>query len=209
MKESSAISTMVPANHTGKSVDLEYEITENSREEAIDTFKRAVKRLLNPHIWHELAGSVSAKFELRGLHEPAGSRLAQLNDYIRIDIPGPGSSAGDGYDWVQVVDISENADLSADQSFGMTTQASINPNRPEEGIAHFFGKLASSTFIVKRYGNTVIVTYHGRNEKPNTKKVNLQDKVRNTMVATGAAAGISELQWNALIKGLLQKEIGG
>ena len=209
MKQGSVTAPMVPENKKGKALDLEHSVIENSPEEAITTFKRACKRLLNPPTWHELSGALSATFKLGPLTGPGVERLAQINDYIRIDIPGPGSVTGDGYDWVQVQNIIENPDPSAGESFGMTLKAAVNPDKPEQGIAHFFGDGATSTFIVKRNGNNVTASYHGRNEIPNTKKVDLPDKIRNSIIAGGALAGISELQWAALIKGLLEKEIGG
>ncbi len=205
MKDISISSPVVPANETGKSVDLESSVTENSVEEAIVTFRRAVKRLLNPSAWHELAGMGSAVFKLEKINDGASSGPAAVNDYISIDIPGPGPVTGDGYDWVQVVDITRKADTSASESFGLTVRASVNPAKPAEGTAHFFNEGATSTFLIKRTGNIVTASYHGRNEKPNTDAAKLPDKIRNTIVAAGALAGLSELQWNALIKALLQK----
>lgn len=37
----------------------------------------------------------------------------------------------------------------------------------------------------------------------------MQDKIRNAVVAAGAILGLSEIQWKSLLKGFLQKEIGG
>jgi hypothetical protein len=202
-------SLLIPPNKNGKAVDLENSITENSAEEAINTFNRACKRLLNPPVWHQLSGNVSASFKLETPNQLDANRLAQVNDYLLIDIPGPGPAAGNGYDWVKVENIAENADPSADQSFGMMLKASPNPDKSGKGIAHFFGEGATSTFIIKRIGNTVTASYHGRNELPNTEKASFPDKIRNSLIAAGALAGISELQWTALIKGFLQKEIGG
>ncbi len=200
---------LIPANTLGKALDLESSVTENSVEESITTFNRACKRLLNPPIWHELSGSISASFKLETPDNTNANRLAQENDYLMIDIPGPGPVVGSGYDWVNVVNIAEIADPSAEQSFGMTLKASPNPGTPERGIAHFFSEGATSTFIIKRIGNTVTASYHGRNELPNTKKASFPDNIRNSVIAAGALAGLSELQWMALLKGLLQKEIGG
>lgn len=201
--------SLIPANTVGKALDIETSVTERTVEESITTFNRACKRLLNPPLWHQLSGSMSASFTLATPASDDAARLAQVNDYLVIDIPGPGPSAGSGYDWVQVENIAENVDPGADQSFGMKLKASPNPEKPEKGIAHFFREGATSTFIVKRMGNTVIASYHGRNELPNTKQASFPDKIRNSLIAAGALAGISELQWMALMKGLLQKEIGG
>jgi hypothetical protein len=57
-------------------------------------------------------------------------------------------------------------------------------------------------------GNQVVVSYHGRNEMPNIEGA-VADKIRNTIVASGAALGLSELHWKSLLNGLLAKEIGG
>jgi len=209
MKEASINNPMIPANNVGKGLDLEHSVTEDSVEEAITTFKRACKRLLNPPVWHQLSGAISASFKLETQSKDEANRLAQINDFLLIDIPGPGPAAGDGYDWVKVENIAEDADPAADQSFGMTLKATPNPDKPEQGTAHFFGEGATSTFIIKRTNNTVTASYYGRNELPNTKKASFPDKIRNSIIAAGAMAGISELQWIALIKGLLQKEIGG
>lgn len=209
MNEHAIANPLIPADKSGKGLDLETSVTENSADEAITTFTRACKRLLNPPVWHDLSGSISASFKLTTPDSGEANRLAQVNDYLMIDIPGPGPVAGGGYDWVKVENIADNADPNADQSFAMTLSPSPNPDKPEQGIAHFFGEGATSTFIVKRKDNTVTCSYHGRNELPNTKKASFPDKIRNSLIAAGALAGISELQWKALIKGFLQKEIGG
>ena len=52
-------------------------------------------------------------------------------------------------------------------------------------------------------------SYHGRNEVPNTSAVKVLDKLRNAVVALGAQAGLSEVFWKKLARGMLQKEIGG
>jgi hypothetical protein len=57
--------------------------------------------------------------------------------------------------------------------------------------------------MIIRKGNTIRASYHGRNEKPNLDNPALGDKIRNAVVAIGAMAGISELQWKAFLKGLL------
>jgi hypothetical protein len=197
----------IPDNYTGKQVDLEKSVTEENLDEASITYNRACKRLLNPPIWHELAGSLSARFILVTPDQVKIKRLIQLNDFLMIDIPGPGSSAGDGYDWVTVENIAQNIDARFEESFGMILRTSLNPRKPESGNAHFFGRSATSTFIVKRNTNVVVASYHGRNEQPNTDNVNMHDKIRNAVIAAGAISFFSELQWAALLDGFLQKEL--
>ena len=83
------------------------------------------------------------------------------------------------------------------------------PGSATYGTAHFFRSDATSTFIIERNGSRVTAFYHGRNELPNTATPNLSDNIRNGLVAAGAIMSLSEIQWSALSKGFLTKEIGG
>lgn len=201
-------SSIVPENVAGKAVDLEESANEKTPEDAVNTFNRACARLLNPPIWHELAGALSATFELKNAEGQGVERLAETGDFLRIDVPGPGPSAGDGFDWVKLEAIEENTIPDAAASFAIRLRASSPPQEGKAITAHFFDETATSTFVVQRRENTVTVSYHGRNEVPNTDG-KLSDKIRNTLVATGAAIGLSELHWKSLLQGLLAKEIGG
>ncbi len=199
----------VPVNTEGKPLDLESKIEEKSLDEASDTYKRACKRLQNPRIWHEIAGNFSAKFELINENNVDPHRLVQLNDHLRIDIPGPGLQAGDGFDWVKVTKIAGDIVPGEDESFGIELRASSNPTGDSQQTAHFFTGEATSSFIISRKGTTITVRYAGRNEMPNTEDIKVADKIRNTLVASGAMVGISNIQWKALIDGLPKVEIGG
>lgn len=196
---------IIPENIAGKAVDIEQQITLKSVAEAISVYQLTKEKLLTPSIWHQLTGAVSAAFEVWNVAENKEQLVATVNDYIKIDIPGPGASAGEGYDWVKIELIQQNALPDVDDSLAMRLRACANPNKSEAGVAHFFKQDATSTFIIQRIANTVMVSYHGRNEIPNTKSVPLVDKIRNTLVATGAEVGLSELQWDSLLKGLLKK----
>jgi hypothetical protein len=201
---------IIPVNSVGKENDLSFSRTAESNEKAIDCFKRAYKRLLNPPIWHELAGTLTAEFRLVNSSGKEAERLASVGDLFMIDLPGPGTKAGSGYDWVKVVSIVDETNENAeDEMFAMKLQPAPNPATASNETAHFFQAGASSTFIVTRKGLTVSASYHGRNEVPNTGTESAMDNIRNTIVATGAAIGLSEAQWSALCKGFLEDEIGG
>ncbi|MDQ6763567.1 MAG: hypothetical protein M3015_13185 [Bacteroidota bacterium] len=199
---------IVPNNIKGKHTDVEHSITLDNREEALDAFKRAYKRMLNVNIWHELIGFASAHFSLADQQGNETSRLAKLNDYIMIDIPGPGPAAGDGYDWVYLEAVEDSTDPSStNESIGIRMRSCKNPNHPGNDIAHFFTSDATSTIIIQRKNNTVSAAFHGRNEVLNTDTHSVKDKIRNTLVGAGAMIGLSELQWATLIKSLLKKEV--
>ena len=195
--------SIIPENETGKQLDLCEEIELGSNADAVRTYIAARERLLNPAIWKTITGAVAADFETAAIDDSSGDKRVSVGDYLKIDIPGPGLSAGDGHDWVRVETIEDNFDPDADQSFAMTVKVSENPEHPEEGVAHFFAEGASSTFTITRKELAVKASYHGRNEKANLENPALKDKIRNAVVAGGAIAGISELQWKAFLKGLL------
>jgi hypothetical protein len=199
---------IIPVNEKGKAIDLCHSVAGDTMEDAINSFNKACSRLLNPNIWHELAGSMSASFKLVTGNDDDPRRPAMLYDYNKIDIPGPGSSTGTGYDWVQIEQVEENTDPTADESLAIKLRVCKNPTNHDEATAHFFQEDATSTFVIKRNGITVTASYHGRNELPNSTQVNFTDKIRNSIVAAGATAGLSALQWTALIKGFLQEETG-
>lgn len=200
---------IIPENITGKALDIEHNVEEINIETAIKTFKRGQARLVNPPVWHLLTGALSAKFALHSSDDEDNRRLARVDDYFAIDIPGPGRIEGDGFDWVKVETLQQNTEPGCDESIAMRLRASKDPSTGDPAVAHFFKGQATSTFIIKRIGQKVFASYHGRNEEANTDDLSLMDKIRNKLVATGAEAGFSNLQWEALIKGFLEPEIGG
>ncbi len=203
------MTSIIPDNINGKALDIEHTVEENSIGNAIKTFERARTRLINPQVWHLLTGALSAKFSLDGSNDTDNRRLAKVDDYFSIDIPGPGLISGDGFDWVKVELLEENSESDCDTSIAMRLRATNNPKKTDEGIAHFFNAEATSTFIIKRIGKMVSASYHGRNETVNTDVNSLVDKIRNQFVATGSKAGLSKLQWDGLIKSFLEADISG
>lgn len=205
---STSSNKIIPENIKGKPNDVEHSITFDTKEEALGAFSRAYKRMLNINIWHKLSGFASAEFLLKDEHGNNCNRLAREGDYFQIDIPGPGPASGDGYDWVRVEAIEDNANPHGEEeSFGMRIRSSKKPNKIGDDTAHFFTSDSTSTFLIERKQNTVTTSYHGRNEVLNTDTKKLKDKIRNTIVGTGALIGISELQWARLIKSFLEREI--
>lgn len=196
----------VPENEAGKALDIECIVKEDLFQEAMNTFDIARSRLLHPSLWQQLAGTGTASFSVSSANSDKIEPQVHANDFLRIDIPGPGPVAGEGFDWVKVEEIQENRLPDADASFVMRLRACANPHHPGEGTAHFFTEEATSTFILKRNGDTVTLSYHGRNEKPNTSNVNTMDKIRNALVGGSAIAGLSEIQWKALLQGILKRD---
>ncbi len=203
-------SGIIPVNENGKENDLEHSESFTSREEAAKCFVRAYKRMFNPKVWHKLAGFMSPELALVSPDGATQRDLAEIGDYYRINLPGPGTRAGDGYDWVKVEAIEDHHDAAAEYEWmGIRLRPTANPQTDNDETAHFFRDTATSSFVIVRECNTVTASYHGRNELPNTDTSSTVDNMRNAVVTSGAIAGFSELQWSKLIKEFLQAEIGG
>ena len=198
----------IPENYQGKPVDLMEMLEADNLEEALKCYERAKKRLLNPPVWHIIAGSLSADFKIEnpGNHQP--ERLLEEGDFMEVNIHSPDTLVGGNKDWVQIKEITEEKFAAKEAYFLLRLEVAPNPNKNNKNIDHFLKEGASSTFIISLKDNTVLAYYFGRNESPNTNEENsVLENVRNEVVAFGALAGLSNLQWKALLKGLLGPEL--
>jgi hypothetical protein len=197
----------VPQQNEGVSKNIEDSLVLSSTQEAMTFYEEVKDRLLNVNSWDQLAGTLSATFQLVDAKGNEIEGSAKVGDYFKIDLPGPGTIAGEGFDWVQVESIEETEkQVEADASITMRVRPCSSPiDNDDNSIAHFLSDSATSNFVVVRKGNTVTAAVLGRNEKPNTQANSIIDKTRNTVVAASAIAGVANLQWNALVKGLLGK----
>ncbi|HWJ89642.1 MAG TPA: hypothetical protein VNR87_00940 [Flavisolibacter sp.] len=191
---------LVPEHETGVQTNTESSIECSNEEEATEFFEEVKHRLLHVGGWHGLAGPASATFQLTDEMGNPQNREARIGDHFKIDIPGPGTITGGGDDWVRIEMVENSEELAA-----IRVRPATNPKNDRKDIAHFFSERSTSSFIVKKQKNKIIAGVYGRNEKPNTNAEQLADKIRNTAVATGAASGLSKLQWKSLANGLVKK----
>ena len=194
---------MVPGNDSGMQTNTESEKELDSEKEA-DSFYRLVKsRLMHPNQWHSYAGKATADFQLTD--ENGGPYQGEVREgfHFRIDIPGPGSDTGEGYDWVRVEKISE-VESEEEKIFTIQVRPSTNPLNKDPDVAHFFADDATSSFMVSKKGRKVKAGVYGRNEKPNTDATSFKDKARNTAMAAGAITGFAKIQWKSLVNGLVE-----
>lgn len=193
---------LIPEQRRGKQVDLEARVMLPDDLQAGDFLRLARGRLLDVSHWNEIAEIPMATFVLTDGQggEAVKTRPAE-GDKIRINIPGPGPTSGDGYDWVVVTDLTE----VTDRFCSLTLHPTANPLKPDENTAHFFKESASSTLVVERMGREVIARYHGRNEVANTDTESVVDNMRNALVGVGAKLGLSYPQWQGLVDGLIAR----
>ena len=197
----------LPEKEEGAQRDVEAKVKSGSLEEAKQLFERSKERLLNVNTWDKICGKASAVFTVTDEQGREVEETPKVGYYFKIKIPAPGTDTGDGFDWVRVEAIEENANVDKDTEFlVIRVRPSRNPLKPDDDIAHFFSDKATSNFIIYREKKVVTAAVIGRNEVANTdNKSSFFDKIRNAIVGTGAAGGLSDPQWKSLVNGLIGK----
>lgn len=196
----------IPEQHEGVAVNVEDAVAFDNEAEAQQFFQQVKERLLNVNAWHQIAGSLSADFKLTDAQGNEITRKPQRGDYFKINIPAPGLLTGEGYDWVRIEEVEEEAEV-VDETAIIRVRPASSPVNENKDVAHFYTDHATSNFIVKREGSKVTAGVYGRNEKPNVEEANsLLDKARNAIVGAGGVTGFSKLQWKALVNGLLERK---
>jgi hypothetical protein len=199
-------SNSIPSQEEGKQVDIIETMNASSPEGAKSLYIQSKQRLLDINRWSDISDGLSASFVLTDKFGKQKQGNPEVGDHFRIDIPGPGSFAGNGYDWVRVELVEEDSDPEADCEWSVIKVRPSEDPVEKEGIAHFLEEKATSSFIIKRNGNTVSAEVHGRNEKPNIGAEKRSDKIRNIVIGAGAVVGFAKIQWEKLAKGLLNKK---
>ena len=197
----------LPQQHTGAQSDTTHTITARTEEQAGQLFQKACKNLLDVNNWKQLAGTLSASFELIDKQGKKVYRAAQEGDYFKINLPAPGNESGHGYDWVQVEKIDKQLAETGSQHIIMQVRPAQHPTEQQPESSHFFTSDATSSFCVERKGRSVTAAVHGRNEKPNTHTGGWLNKFRNAIIGFLAMLGMNKPQWKALVKGILEKEV--
>lgn len=197
----------IPEQVVGKSLDYSRELILPNETAAYYRYREIVKKLLDVNNWKEIATGVSAEFVVVDEQHQILNRRVRKNDFIRIDIPGPGVPSADGYDWVKVITLDQYDHQNKRKTF-ISMQPCPDPQTMDkETASHFFKKYTTSNIVIRQENNIVTLQYAGRNEVINTEKENIMDNVRNFLVGLGAKLGASYPQWKALIDGLAKKNI--
>ena len=197
----------LPKEEEGTQKDIDAKEESSTVEEARQLFETAKNRLLEVNNWNRICGKGSATFELTDEHGKNAEGAPKIGYHFKIDIPAPGTKTGEGFDWVRVEAIEQNQDADKDSEFILIrVRPSSNPLDENGKIAHFFSDKSTSNFLVMREKKVVTAAVLGRNEVANTdNKISFFDKIRNAIVGTGAAGGLSNPQWKSLVNGLLGK----
>src|SRR5690606_1184923 len=92
-------------------------------------------------------------------------RAATKGDYVKIDLPV--SFKPHQSDWVTVKDLQYELSENDSELLFLQLSPASSPIEKDESTQHFFDESSSSSFIVKREGKTLTISYYGRNEMIN------------------------------------------
>ena len=193
---------IVPPQFTGQEIEVEAKQELKSEADAENLYNAAKKKLLEVNSWNKIAGVLTAQFQIINDKGKEVKREVKKGDFLRIDIPGPGSNEGDGYDWVFVEELNEINNGTV-QSVGFRVRPDKNPFGEKNETAHFYSKEATSSFIITRENAKVFSWIIDRNLLPNTEPGSLVDKIRDVAVGISAIAKFSKVQWQGLADGLI------
>lgn len=196
---------IVPDQHTGEAIDTASEMECTDAESARKFFQVVKNRLQQVNSWHQVGGKLTASFQVVDAQGKEVTRLVQKGDYLKIDIPGPGTVSGEGYDWVQVEAI-EEIEAPEKESFGFRVRPVTNPQNREQDVSHFYSPESTSSFIVTRDHTKITAAIYDRNTKVNKPEHSARDKIRDAVVGRAGILSFSRIQWKALTDGLLRKE---
>ncbi len=194
----------IPDQYTGAAKDVDEKIHIADQNEAKEQFLSGRNRLMNVNDWEKIAKGVSATFHLTDQEGVNVQRTPRIGDHLKIDVPVSGAESR--YDWVKIEDMQETQSLDGtSESALMRVRPSADPQDKEHNdVKHFFTDAATSTFMISRVGGTISAGVYSRNEEPNVSETeSVGEKLRNTVVAIGAMAGLSNIQWKSLVKGIL------
>lgn len=173
------------------------ERTFSDTEAARSAFKRSKAKLFDVNGWSKMPG-VTSQFEL---YDSQGKRIpdrsVQMNDFIRIILPGPVPE-----NWVVVRVVEDTEDMAS-----FTVSPSQDPREKNNEVKHFFVKEATSTFRVERTANTLHSYEIGKNEGINNEGVEAGDReLINTLLAEGGWAAFQKIQWENLTNYLVHND---
>jgi hypothetical protein len=192
---------LLPLQEMGRSTVIQAQVSVGKDSDGREIFERATQRLLDVNEWTDHCGALSAGFQLTDDEgEPLMGRAA-VGDYIRIDLPGPSTWEGRGYDWVKIEKIEQPAVLAPGAISLLQVRPCPNPQvKGSTATAHYLQSYATSTFIIEWQDKKVSATVYRRNEVPNTDHpgVGVKEKPQG-------AIALSKIQWKALVQGLLEK----
>jgi hypothetical protein len=194
--------TLLPLQRVGRKCDNVSRNRCPTSTEAAMLFRRAKKRLKDINRWEVVAGKEKATFTLTDRFGHLIHRAPEVGDCIRIGLPKLKNRYGGGFDWVKIRFLQEREEEDY-QLIILRVQPCPPPGKRK--IAHFLHHKSSNTFLLIRKDKEVWASIHGRNETINY-STGLINSLRNVVAAWGGFMGLSQLQWQDFVEGLIERK---
>jgi hypothetical protein len=187
--------TIVPPQQKGgKSTAVKRKVYKTV-DEAKTIFNEVKLRLLDVNNWSKYSFAHYELVRSDGSHK---NGIAQETDIIKIDIPGPASTGGKGYDWVQIEKIKNEESL-----FAIEVRMTAKPGSNVQTTDHFYTGITTNTFSVEQHGKEIICQVNGRNMVFNLQHKTFFDKIRNFITGLFSEGGGSKLFWKDFLHHLM------
>ncbi|MBO9616566.1 MAG: hypothetical protein J7619_28015 [Dyadobacter sp.] len=193
----------VPDNYRGEKITAQATRDFESLSDATAFFRKASQRLMDVEHWQQWAGKALADFVVSDRSGKPLNVPAEQGLLIRIDIPGPGSASGEGYDWVRIEEIASSDNPNV-ESIAIRVRPVAAPGSGDAEPAHFYDSLSTSTFTITRENGRITAAVYDRNIAENTSAKPVIDKVRNAVTGFVGKKVFSKVQWQLLVDGLLR-----
>ncbi|QRR00321.1 hypothetical protein [Dyadobacter sandarakinus] len=195
---------LIPDEREGWAITAVSRQTEPDEAAARSLFELAEQRLRDVNQWGSLLKSKMADFQLTDTSGNDVSGSVSEGQYFKIDILGPGTTSGQGYDWVRVEAVARFEE-NAIEHVAMRVRPASNPSNNNTETAHFYSDKATSTFTITREGTTVTASIYDRNTDVNKDGETLLEKARNLIVGAFGKLVLSKIQWQDLTDGLIRR----
>ncbi|UAY53083.1 hypothetical protein [Ferruginibacter albus] len=193
---------ILPIQNLGKEIIIEKKIEFSPHASAKKVYELVKDRLLHVNDWYKIGGF--SRFQIINANGVSVNRRIINGDYLRIDVPGPGSKIGRGYDWVRVEELIEINEEDIN-SIGFRVRPAHYPFGEKNNIAHFFSSKTTSCFIITRNEKSILITIIDRNIIPNSDIISWTDKLRHRFITLVYV--FSKLQWRKLANGLIADKL--
>ncbi|TLV03329.1 hypothetical protein [Dyadobacter luticola] len=187
----------IPAQKEGDVINAQTVREMPDEQAAIVLYQEAKKRLLDVNNWNSDGARLLGNFQLTDQQGNDIASPAKKGFYFKIDLTGPGTEAGDGFDWVQVEAI-ENFANQHIESIGMRVRPTANPTSADPDTAHFYNDTSTSTFTVTREHNILTAAIYDRNIEVNSSSDNFIERTRNAVIGFAGKTIFSKIQWESL-----------
>ena len=195
---------LVPKQKMGKQYDNTDTVICTNSLDAKGKYLDACTKLFKINEWGKIGNTLlQTEFCLCNNKGKEVTRHARTGDFIRINLAGPCSKNGDGFNWVQIDQIVIKTEENDSELTSVKVRPAACPLNGSTAIAYFFNEESTTTFIVSKIKNEVSAEIHVRNKESNKNTSQPADFIRNIALAKLAAVKFSAIQWKRLCEGFL------